>query len=208
MKPPCGKFITLEGPEGAGKSTQIQTLAGTLSERGMQVVTTREPGGTELAERIRELLLDPSSKSMGVDTETLLMFAARADHLEHVIKPALARGDWVICDRFTDATFAYQGGGRGVSAARLGGLESWVQGTLRPDLCLVLDLDVIEGLERARRRGAADRFEAESVDFFERVRATYLERARQHPARYRVIDAGQSVEAVGQAILDALEGSL
>ena len=203
-----GKFITLEGPEGAGKTTQILKLAEVISSKGRQVVTTREPGGTEVAERIRALLLDPDNKAMGVDTETLLMFAARSDHLHHVIEPALARGEWVVCDRFTDATYAYQGGGRGVSTQRLSILEDWVQGQLRPDLCLVLDLDVTEGLRRARRRSKADRFELEQADFFERVRETYLRRASESPKSYRIINADQALEAVSQAMETALEGIL
>ena len=199
-----GKFITLEGPEGAGKSTQIEHLGRALEDAGKKVVITREPGGTQVAERIRGLLLDPDNDSMSADTETLLMFAARADHLKQVIVPALERGVWVVCDRFTDATYAYQGGGRGLSARRLEELETWVQGSLRPDLCMILDLDVRLGLERVGRRGGADRFEQERGDFFERVRATYLQRAKCYPERYRVVDASVPAAAVTEQILAAL----
>ncbi|TCO83143.1 thymidylate kinase [Plasticicumulans lactativorans] len=201
---PCGRFITLEGVEGAGKSTQLDALAQALAARGLRVLTTREPGGTALGEELRRVLLAPRDGGMARDAELLLMFAARAEHLERVIRPALARGEWVLCDRFTDATYAYQGGGRGVAPERIAMLEDWVQGGLRPDLTLVLDLPVAQGLARAGRRGAADRFEAETLGFFERVRAVYRERAAAQPARYAVIDAAQSVEAVQARLLDAL----
>ncbi|QXH55311.1 dTMP kinase [Pseudomonas maumuensis] len=198
-----GLFITLEGPEGAGKSTNREYLAARLREQGVDVVMTREPGGTPLAERIRELLLDPSEEVMAVDTELLLMFAARAQHLAEVIRPALARGAVVLCDRFTDATYAYQGGGRGLSVERIAILESFVQGELRPDLTLVFDLPVEVGLARAAARGRLDRFEQEGQAFFEAVRQAYLQRAGQQPQRYRLLDAAQPLSAVQQAI-DAL----
>lgn len=198
-----GLFITLEGPEGAGKSTNREYLAARLRERGIEVVLSREPGGTPLAERIRELLLAPSDETMASDTELLLVFAARAQHLAQVIRPALARGAVVLCDRFTDATYAYQGGGRGLSEARIAELERFVQGELRPDLTLVFDLPVAIGLSRAAARGRLDRFEQEGQVFFEAVRRTYLDRAEAAPARYRVLDAAQSLEAV-QRDLDAL----
>ncbi|PYC24622.1 dTMP kinase [Aquipseudomonas alcaligenes] len=198
-----GLFITLEGPEGAGKSTNREYLAARLRERGIEVVLSREPGGTPLAERIRELLLAPSDETMASDTELLLVFAARAQHLAQVIRPALARGAVVLCDRFTDATYAYQGGGRGLSEARIAELERFVQGELRPDLTLVFDLPVAVGLSRAAARGRLDRFEQEGQAFFEAVRRTYLDRAEAAPARYRVLDAAQSLEAV-QRDLDAL----
>lgn len=201
---PRGRFITLEGVEGAGKSTQLDVLAQALAARGLRVLTTREPGGTALGEELRRVLLTPRDGGMARDAELLLMFAARAEHLERVIRPALARGEWVLCDRFTDATYAYQGGGRGVARERIAALEDWVQGGLRPDLTLVLDLPVTQGLARAGRRGAADRFEAETLGFFERVRTVYRERAAAQPARYAVIDAAQSVEAVQARLLDAL----
>ncbi|EXF43635.1 thymidylate kinase [Pseudomonas sp. BAY1663] len=195
-----GLFITLEGPEGAGKSTNREYLAGRLRARGLDVVLTREPGGTPLAERIRELLLTPADEPMAVDTELLLVFAARAQHLAQVIRPALARGAVVLCDRFTDATYAYQGGGRGLSLERIAQLETFVQGDLRPDLTLIFDLPVDVGLARAAARGRLDRFEQEGMRFFEAVRRAYLERAQAAPARYRILDAGQPLAAVQQDI--------
>ncbi|MFV3416108.1 dTMP kinase [Pseudomonas nitroreducens] len=202
-----GLFITLEGPEGAGKSTNREYLAERLRERGIEVQLTREPGGTPLAERIRELLLDPSDEKMAVDTELLLVFAARAQHIAEVIRPALERGAVVLCDRFTDATYAYQGGGRGLPVERIAQLESFVQGGLRPDLTLVFDLPVEIGLSRAAARGRLDRFEQEGRAFFDAVRNTYLDRARAEPARYRILDAAQSLADV-QRDLDALLPSL
>ena len=202
-----GLFITLEGPEGAGKSTNRDYLAERLRERGVDVLLTREPGGTPLAERIRELLLAPSDEPMASDTELLLVFAARAQHLQQVIRPALARGAVVLCDRFTDATYAYQGGGRGLSGERIALLEDFVQGELRPDLTLIFDLPVEVGRARAAARGRLDRFEQEGRGFFEAVRQAYLQRAAQAPQRYRVLDAGQTLAQV-QADLDALLPSL
>ncbi|MDD0843272.1 dTMP kinase [Pseudomonas sp. Gutcm_11s] len=198
-----GLFITLEGPEGAGKSTNREYLAARLREQGVEVVLSREPGGTPLAERIRELLLAPSDEAMDSDTELLLVFAARAQHLARVIRPALARGAVVLCDRFTDATYAYQGGGRGLGEARIAELERFVQGELRPDLTLVFDLPVEVGLSRAAARGRLDRFEQEGRSFFDAVRQTYLQRASAASARYRVLDAAQSLESVQRSI-DAL----
>ncbi|AGI25072.1 thymidylate kinase [Pseudomonas sp. ATCC 13867] len=198
-----GLFITLEGPEGAGKSTNREYLAERLRERGIEVQLTREPGGTPLAERIRELLLAPSDEKMAVDTELLLVFAARAQHIAEVIRPALARGAVVLCDRFTDATYAYQGGGRGLPVERIAQLELFVQGDLRPDLTLVFDLPVEVGLSRAAARGRLDRFEQEGRAFFEAVRNTYLERARSEPARYHIVDAAQPLAEV-QRDLDGL----
>ena len=189
-----GLFITLEGPEGAGKTTNREFLAERLRAAGRETLLTREPGGTPLAERIRELLLAPSDEPMASDTELLLMFAARAQHLDQVIRPALAAGKVVLCDRFTDATYAYQGGGR--SEARIAVLEDFVQGTLRPDLTLVFDLPVEVGLARAAARGRLDRFEQEGRAFFEAVRQTYLRRAAGDPQRYRIIDAGQPLSDV------------
>ena len=191
-----GRFVTVDGGEGAGKSTQMESIREYLERRGYRVVMTREPGGTSLGEEIRALLLGHREWGMTLAAETLLMFAARAEHLERVIRPALAAGCWVLCDRFTDATYAYQGGGRGLPLERIAVLEEWVQGELRPDLTLLLDVPVATGLMRAGRRGVADRFEREDVDFFERVRAIYLERAAREPDRCRVVDASQSVEAV------------
>ena len=198
-----GLFITLEGPEGAGKSTNREYLAARLREQGIDVLLTREPGGTPLAERVRELLLAPSDETMASDTELMLVFAARAQHLAQVIVPALERGAVVLCDRFTDATYAYQGGGRGLDVARIAQLEDFVQGALRPDLTLVFDLPVEVGLARAAARGRLDRFEQEGGAFFEAVRSTYLQRAKAEPARYRILDAAQSLAAV-QRDLDAL----
>ncbi|WP_349617868.1 dTMP kinase [Azotobacter salinestris] len=199
-----GLFITLEGPEGAGKSTNREYLAEGLRAAGREVVLTREPGGTPLAERIRELLLAPSSEAMAVDTELLLVFAARAQHLTAVIRPALARGAVVLCDRFTDASYAYQGGGRGVPEQRIAILESFVQGDLRPDLTLVFDLPIEMGLARAAARGRLDRFEQEGRAFFEAVRQAYLRRAASDPARYRVVDAGRPLADVQRTLDDLL----
>jgi len=194
-------FITLEGPEGAGKSTNREFLAERLREQGIDVVLTREPGGTPLAERIRELLLAPSDEPMNADTELLLVFAARAQHLAEVIRPALARGAVVLCDRFTDATYAYQGGGRGLSHDRIATLETFVQGDLRPDLTLVFDLPVEVGLARATARGRLDRFEQEGRTFFDAVRSTYLKRAEAAPERYRLVNAALSLVEVQQSLM-------
>jgi len=191
-----GRLVTVDGGEGAGKTTQMGFMREYLERRGCRVVVTREPGGTSLGEEIRGLLLGHRDGGMTLAAETLLMFSARAEHLERVIRPALAAGCWVLCDRFTDATYAYQGGGRGLPLERIAVLEEWVQGTLRPDLTLLLDLPVATGLARAGRRSMADRFEREDVDFFERVRAMYLKRAAHEPDRYRVVDASQSIKAV------------
>jgi dTMP kinase len=195
-----GLFITLEGPEGAGKSTNREYLAERLRAHGVDVVLTREPGGTPLAERIRELLLAPSDEPMNADTELLLVFAARAQHLSEVIRPALARGAVVLCDRFTDATYAYQGGGRGLSHERIAVLEHFVQGDLRPDLTLVFDLPVEVGLARATARGRLDRFEQEGRTFFDAVRSTYLKRAAASPERYRLVNAALSLSEVQQSL--------
>jgi len=202
-----GLFITLEGPEGAGKSTNRDYLAEHLRSHGLDVLLTREPGGTPLAERIRELLLAPSDEKMDADTELLLVFAARAQHLAEVIRPALARGAVVLCDRFTDATYAYQGGGRGLSVERIATLEHFVQGGLQPDLTLLFDLPVEVGLSRAAARGRLDRFEQEGQGFFEAVRQAYLQRAKADPQRYRLIDAALPLAAVQQS-LDGLVGQI
>ncbi len=201
------RFITLEGGEGVGKTTNMNFIAGLLAEKGINVVKTREPGGTRLAEKIRQLLLDNQDEAVEPNAELLLMFAARAQHIRHVIKPALARGDWVLCDRFTDATYAYQGGGRGMSMATIAWLEQLVQGDLRPDLTLLLDAPVQTGMMRARQRSAPDRFEQEKQSFFEKVRQSYLMLAEQHRQRFVVIDASQPLAEVQQAIkkrIDAL----
>lgn len=205
-----GLFITLEGIEGAGKSTLSRMVRDSLRSRGLPVVMTREPGGTPLAERVRQIVLDRGDEQMTPQAETLLMFAARSVHLDNLIRPALARGDWVVCDRFTDATRAYQGGGRGVSIQWIEQLAREIHGDLSPHCTLLLDLPVSEGLERAKVRAgdaAADRFESEREPFFERVRASYLELARVEPQRVRIIDARVSlpqVQAQVEAILDTL----
>lgn len=196
MTATAGRFITLEGIEGVGKTTNIEFVRALIEARGVEVVVTREPGGTPLGEEIRDLLLDHRHDGMAADTELLLMFAARAEHIARVIRPALASGRWVICDRFTDATFAYQGGGRGIGFERVALLADWVHRDLQPDLTLLFDLPVETGLGRAGRRNSADRFEKEKIDFFERVRDAYLRLARQEPRRYRVIAADAPLEQV------------
>ena len=191
-----GRFLTIEGVDGAGKSTQVPRLEEHLRRTGIRTLVTREPGGTPLGESLRELLLDPRFAGMAPVAELLIMFAARAEHLDKVILPALAEGVWVLCERFTDATFAYQGGGRDIDPARIAALEESVQADVRPDLVLVLDIPVDVGLGRMAQRHAEDRFESEGIEFFRRVRSIYLERARAHPARYAIIDAGADEETV------------
>jgi dTMP kinase len=195
-----GRFITFEGIEGAGKSTQLERLVGRLRDSGQDLLVTREPGGTPLGERLRGLLLDPLIGSMAAETELLLIFAARAEHLRSCIEPALASGRWVLCDRFTDASFAYQGAGRGLGADKVAVLEDWLQGDLRPDLVLLFDVPAHLGLERAVNRGKRDRMESEDLAFFERARAAYLERAQRQPGHYRVIDGSRDLETVGAAV--------
>ncbi|MGB5440321.1 MAG: dTMP kinase [Gammaproteobacteria bacterium] len=199
-----GRFITVEGIEGVGKTTNIDFILQQLRGMGKDVVVTREPGGTPLGEAIRGLLLDPQYTGMSPDCELQLMFAARAEHLARVILPAMTAGQWVLCDRFTDATWAYQGGGRGLDTGKIARLEELVQGDFRPDLTLLLDVPVDLGLERAGKRGKLDRFEQETVEFFERVRQAYLEMARTQAERYRVIDASQPLEVVQQQLLAIL----
>jgi dTMP kinase len=199
-----GKFLTLEGTEGVGKSTNLAFVRGWLQARDIEVIVTREPGGTPLAEQIRELLLAKRDEPVNQTAELLLVFAACAQHIAQVIKPALARGAWVLSDRFTDATFAYQGGGRGLDKNIIQQLEVMVQGDLRPDLTLILDIDVKLGLTRASQRGELDRFESETLDFFERVRAAYRERAMLNPARYAIVDASQVLGAVQSEIASIL----
>lgn len=203
-----GKFLTIEGTEGVGKSTNLAYVRDWLAARGIEVVVTREPGGTPLAEQIRHLLLSKRDESVDETAELLLVFAARAQHLAQVIKPALARGAWVLSDRFTDATYAYQGGGRGLSKATIEQLEQLVQGDLRPDLTLILDIDVQLGLDRARQRGELDRFESETIVFFERVRAAYRQRALAAPTRYALVDAGQTLSEVQADINKVLSALL
>lgn len=199
-----GCLISLEGGEGAGKSTAMQTIQVVLAEAGIDALCTREPGGTELGEAIRALLLDARQKGMAAETELLLMFASRAQLVRELVKPALARGQWVVSDRFTDASFAYQGGGRGLDSGLIAELERWAV-TLKPDLTLLLDVDVEQGLARMRGRGEPDRIESEASEFFSRVRAAYRSRAAAEPARIRLIDAAAPAEAVQIAIRKELE---
>ncbi|MGD8378769.1 MAG: dTMP kinase [Gammaproteobacteria bacterium] len=203
-----GCFITVEGGEGVGKSTNLAFIQRHLEAAGETVVMTREPGGTPLAERIRDLLVDRAEHRMPDMTELLLMFAARAEHLEHRIRPALAVGHWVVCDRFTDATYAYQGGGRSMDHALIELLEQHVQRDLRPDLTLLLDAPVEVGIQRARARGEQDRFEVEQSDFFERVRESYLAIARREPERVSIVDASRELADVQRSLADILDGFL
>jgi dTMP kinase len=195
-----GRFITFEGTEGVGKSTQLKQAAMTLEQLGVDVDVTREPGGTPMAEKIRELLLAPREEAVHETTELLLMFAARAQHLHTKILPALERGQWVLCDRFTDATFAYQGGGRGVSRARIALLEDLVQGDFRPDHVILLDAPVQTGMARAKKRGELDRFEQEDLAFFQRIRDAYLERATAMPGQYHIVNAELPLEQVSASV--------
>ena len=200
-----GKFITLEGGEGAGKSTQLSVIKSEIEQAGIEVVVTREPGGTPRAEAIRNLLLARDAEPMPESCELLLMFAARATHLHNLIVPALQRGAWVLCDRFTDASYAYQGYGRGLSLEQIKNLEHWVQQDIRPDLTLLLDVSVEVAMQRARLRnqaqglGEGDRFEIEQSAFFERVRHGYLQRAQAEPNRFQVVDAGLDIDRVSEA---------
>ena len=199
-----GRFITLEGGEGVGKSTNLQFIRDILLAQGIDLVLTREPGGTQLAEKIRGLLLEKSAETLTDQAELLLVFAARAQHVRHVILPALQRGQWVLCDRFTDATYAYQGGGRQLDTQLIAWLEQTVLADLSPDLTLLLDAPVETGLQRAQHRGELDRFESEQLAFFQRVRAAYLQRAARDPKRFRIIDAGQPLPDVQRQIRQAL----
>jgi len=201
-------FVTVEGIEGAGKTTCLKLLEEHIRARGHRLLVTREPGGTPLGEDLRKLLLGHRHDGMADDTELLLMFAARAEHLHARIEPALAEGSWVLCDRFTDATYAYQGYGRGIDPERIAILEDWVQGPRRPDLTLLMDLPVELGLERAGKRSAPDRFEGQALAFFERVRDGYLQLARAHPERFRVIDAAQSLDGVSAQVSRVIESFL
>jgi dTMP kinase len=193
MNPPKNKFITFEGMDGAGKSTHLAWFADVLRQRGVEVVVTREPGGTPLGEQLREILL---SQTMSIGTEAMLMFAARLEHIEQIINPALRTGKWVISDRFSDASFAYQGGGRGMDWGKLRQLEQWVHPDLQPDLTLFFDVPVEVARQRLANNVSLDRFEQEQADFFERVRAGYLRRVQENPKRYTVIDAARSLEQV------------
>ena len=199
-------FITIEGGEGAGKSTVIKILEQYLKEKNVPITLTREPGGTEIAESIRQVLLDFQYKEkMAEDTELLLMFASRAQHIAQVIKPALAKGNVVLCDRFTDASFAYQGGGRGISEERIEALANWVQGDFWPDLTILLDIPIEVGFERIKARGVKDRIEEEQMQFFESVRQCYLDRAAKYPNRFVVVDASQPLESVEKRLIEILE---
>lgn len=200
-----GKFITIEGTEGVGKTTNIAFIEGWLEARKLPYISTREPGGTPLAEQVRELLLAPRAELVCSASELLLMFAGRAQHIDQVIEPALAEGRWILCDRFTDATYAYQGAGRKMGSDLIAELEILVQGSLRPDLTLILDIPVDIGLKRASARSDPDRFELEQVEFFERVRRGYLGIAEQDPDRCKLIDASQSLEQVQSQIANVLE---
>jgi dTMP kinase len=191
-----GLFITVEGVEGVGKSTNIETIKNFLAEKDVECVLTREPGGTLIAEEIREILLKPREEKLTELSELLLVFAARAQHLAAVVKPALVSGKWVICDRFTDATYAYQGGGRGLNKSVITRLEDMVQNDLRPDLTIILDLDPETGMKRVAKRGSLDRFEQEHLEFFNKVRAVYLEIARSEPNRCVIVDASSPIEIV------------
>lgn len=200
-----GKLVTLEGGEGAGKSTLLQGLRAHLSGRGFDVLQTREPGGTPVGEAVRALVLDAKQQGMCAESEALLMFAARAQLVREVLEPALAAGRWVLCDRYTDASYAYQGGGRGVDMGSIAQLEAIATEGLKPDLTLLLDLPVAHGRARASGRSEADRIEREEDAFFERVRATYLARAAAEPQRFRVLDASHSAEQVLAAAVAALD---
>lgn len=200
-----GVFITLEGTEGAGKSSNLSFIDDFLRSRNIDLIVTREPGGSPLAEEIRSLLLTPRSEKICENTELLLIFAARAQHLQQLIEPSLRSGQWVLSDRFTDASFAYQGGGRQMNMDTISQLERMVQGDLRPDLVILLDVPVEIGMRRVLKRGALDRFEQENIAFFERVRESYLQRAKAMPDFYAVIDAKQSLAKVQQDIVSILE---
>lgn len=202
-----GKFITIDGVEGAGKSTQITFVCDYLKAKGVNVILTREPGGTDVGEKIRTLLLSNSTGKMHADTELMLMFAARNEHIQNKIMPALKQGDWVLSDRFTDASYAYQGGGRGLDVSRIAQLEQWVLQDFTPDMTLLLDVPVEIGMSRVESRGKKDRIELEATDFFNRVRQAYIDRSEQFPDRIKLIDSSQTVEHTKQqikVILDSL----
>ena len=203
-----GLFITLEGIEGAGKSTVVDFIEDFLTKEGHDVIKTREPGGTVIGEQIREILLKNENYTLTYDTELLLVFSARAQHIQEVILPALSLGKIILCDRFTDASYAYQGGGRGIDASRINLLEKWVQGDLRPNLTLLFDLDVSIGMQRTKKRSGTDRFEREEINFFEKIRNTYLERAKNEPQRFRIINSASSLENVKEQIVTILKDFL
>jgi dTMP kinase len=200
-----GKFITIDGVEGAGKSTQITFICDYLKAKGVNVILTREPGGTDVGEKIRTLLLSNSTGKMHADTELMLMFAARNEHIQNKIMPALKQGDWVLSDRFTDASYAYQGGGRGLDVERIAQLEQWVLQDFIPDMTLLLDVPVEIGMSRVESRGKKDRIELEATDFFNRVRQAYIDRSEQFPERIKLIDSSQTVEHTKQQIKVVLD---
>jgi dTMP kinase len=203
-----GRFITIEGTEGVGKTTNIAFIKQWLDDNKISFVSTREPGGTPLAEEIRQLLLSNREEQVCSKAELLMMFAGRAQHIDKVIEPELDKGHWVLCDRFTDATYAYQGAGREMGDELIGSLETMVQGSMRPDLTLLLDIPIELGLERAGKRSQPDRFELEKTDFFNRVRQAYLTMAKNNPQRYKIIDAAQALEDVQQQISNTLNNFL
>lgn len=196
-----GKFISIEGSEGAGKSTNLRFIQDYLASKNIEFISTREPGGTPISEKIRDLLLDKSNNCLCDDAELLLMFAARSQHLNELIVPALESGKWVISDRFTDASYAYQGGGRGLSWDKIAQLEQWVQGDIRPDATLLLDIPVDIGMERVRERGETDRFEQEQLSFFNRIRGAYLKLAKENPQRFHIIDTQPAIEDVQKQLI-------
>jgi dTMP kinase len=200
-----GQFITIEGTEGVGKTTQNEAIQTWMNNKGIDYIVTREPGGTQIGEKIRALLLDKENKAMGSDAELLLMFAARSQHVEEKIQPALAKGQWVLCDRFVDSSFAYQGFGRGLGVERIKQLEQWTLGSLKPNKTFLLKMDVAQGLQRAAARADLDRFEEEKLDFYNEVKKGYLYRAEHDPDRFSIIDASQTIEKVTQDIESELE---
>jgi dTMP kinase len=200
-----GKFITIDGVEGAGKSTQIDFICQYLTDKDINIVLTREPGGSAIGEKIRTLLLSNSTGEIHADTELMLMFAARNEHIQNKIMPALAQGNWVLSDRFSDASYAYQGGGRGLSIARIAQLENWVLQSFTPDMTLLLDVPVEIGMRRVESRGEKDRIERESLDFFNRVRDAYIARSKQYPERIKLIDASQSATNTSNQIQEILK---
>ena len=205
MTNPNSRFISLEGSEGVGKTTSLKFVQSFVEALGHEVLITREPGGTPMAEEIRNILLSEREETVEVDTELLLMFAARIQHVNQVIKPALEEGKWVICDRFVDASYAYQGGGRGIEFTRLQQLEKWCLGDFSPNVTLLLDMSSSAGLERTKKRGKADRFEIEKMSFYEKIRNAYLERAKMEPSRIHIINAAPSVDIVQVEIKSVLE---
>lgn len=199
-----GKLITLEGSEGVGKTTSLNFVKSYIESLGNDVLVTREPGGTPLAEEIRNLLLQEREEEVDINAELLLMFASRVQHISQIIKPALNKGIWVICDRFVDASYAYQGGGRGISFDRITQLEQWCLGGFTPDLTLLLDMSSDEGIKRTKIRGKADRFEIEKMDFYKKIRQAYLERAKTDQSRIKIIDAAPAIDIVQEQILEVL----